>query len=85
MPSNEISQHQFGMRSYRNIGWAMFVLCALCIVGAGSAEVYWAAALFALFGLAGLYMALAAGGFEMNADGIYHQSTFGTWAIKWDE
>ncbi len=85
MPSNEIGKYQLGMRSYRNIGWAMFVLCALCLVGAWSAQLYWPTVLFVLFGAGGLYMALGAGGFEMDAAGIRHYSTFGTWAIKWDE
>ncbi len=73
------------MRSYRNVGFSILVLCGLCIVGAWSAHVYWATAVFALFGLVGIYMALAAGGFEMDADGIHHHSTFGTWAIKWND
>ncbi|MSQ18613.1 MAG: hypothetical protein EXR39_03420 [Betaproteobacteria bacterium] len=87
MPStaNEVGKYQIGLRSYRNIGWALVVLGALCIVGAWSAQVYWATGVFGLLSGVGLYMALAAGGFDLDADGIRHRSTFGAWAIKWDE
>ncbi len=72
-------------RSYRNIGWALVVLCALCIVGAWSAEQIWPIIVLAVFGLAGLYMVLGAGRFDFDDDGIHHQSQLGAWAIKWDD
>ncbi len=72
-------------RSYRNIGLALVVLCALCIVGAWSAEQVSPIVVLALFGLAGLYMVLGAGRFDFDADGIRHQSQLGAWAIRWDD
>jgi hypothetical protein len=85
MPSTPDKTHHIELRSYRNVGWATLVLCALCIVGAGTADEYWAMAVFALFGLIGLYMVLGAGRFDMDADGVRHHSAFGSWAIRWDE
>ncbi len=80
-----VRNHHVEMRSYRNIGYALVVLCALCIAGAWSAGQYWVIAVLALLGLAGIYMVLGAGSVDMDANRIRHQSCLGAWEINWDE
>jgi hypothetical protein len=79
-----ISYH-IELRSYRIIGWVDFIVCITCAVMACWSEQCWPAMGFAIFSVLGLYLALGAGNYDIDTNGITHKSSFGTWRIQWDE
>lgn len=80
-----IDMHHIEMRSYRILGWAWLVLCALGMIAAFLDQLYLPGAGFTLASLFGVYAVLSAGSFAIDAQGLTHQSSFGKWHIRWDE
>lgn len=84
MPAS-IDNYHIEMRPYRIIGWTW---CTFCLFGMGAAlvsQLYWSAMGCAVSSLFGVYMALGAGNFDLDSNGLTHRSSFGTWHIRWEE
>lgn len=82
---NSKDKYHIEMRSYRIIGWVWLVLCAIGFIVTFLSERYWPAVGCIFSALFGAYMVLGSGSFDIDSDGLIHQSSFGTWKIRWDE
>ncbi|MDG4475467.1 PH domain-containing protein [Thiovibrio frasassiensis] len=82
---NSMDNYHIEMRPYRIIGWAWLVFCLFGLTAALLSQLYWPALGCTFSSLFGLYMALGAGSFDIDSNGLTHRSSFGTWHIRWDE
>lgn len=77
--------YHIDMRAYRTMGKVWLGLCAAIAIASFLAQLYWHAAVAALFCVVGIYMALNAGSLDLGPDGLIHNSSLGVWQIRWDE
>ncbi|MDD3814766.1 MAG: hypothetical protein PHZ02_08975 [Desulfocapsaceae bacterium] len=80
-----MENYHIEMRSYRIIGGGWMVLCAIGMFVTFLSQLYWQSAGCAFSSLFGAYMVLGSGSFDIDSEGLTHQSYFGKWQIRWDE
>ncbi|HIJ89349.1 MAG: hypothetical protein OEV89_00635 [Desulfobulbaceae bacterium] len=80
-----MNTYHIEMRSYRLLGWAWLVLCALGMIASFLDQLFLPAAGFALASLFGMHAVLNAGSFDIDMHGLTRTSSFGAWHIRWDE
>lgn len=77
------NSYRFGVLSYKIIGVICVLFFAGCAVGAFSARQYPPIAIFAFFGLMGIFMIVSAGNFEISEKFVTHRNIFGSFRMAW--